>query len=405
VARILREVVITIPTSLTVLERVDLQYLCSGMVSGGSPSSWASTCAAGTTCIAGACADDSVDGSTLGAFDPSSVFGGGSAPGEGQCFDVSGCFADPTPAGIMSVDGGCAVVTAVPTGTSDVPMGPGLSPSMNLNLGLHVSSGGTCNGTGCYVPLDQDKTIGWSPSGDSVLLPPGICQALTAPGGPTLVVSSACATKVPGVPICTGQGGGMTGHDGGVSLPDGSDDGAPFDASGPPDAGTGPSCPADGVVMQCSQIEMQASSMTGGMCQPQLDQTFSKFCMAASMQSGECACLFQEYMGCLAGAMWTCDADGVHATIEPGCMQRTAGIDACPGGDLGVDAGAGNPTGCPSCPAGETCMNGACVPAGCQRCPGSPACVDLLSDPSNCGMCGNLCIKTAPNCKQGICSP
>jgi hypothetical protein len=387
-ARVLRELLITIPTSAPVLARVDLQYVCAGMVSGSSPGDWASTCPSGQTCLAGACADANVDSSKLSGFDPTEVFGGATGPGSGACFDTVNCFTDAIPAFVsQNADAGCTLMVASPTATDGTPSaGPGVavsaSPNLNVALLLPPGSDGACNASGCLIPLDQEPTVGWSAASGGVTLPASLCQKIASGGGVKLVTSTSCASKVPSVPVCASSGSSDTPpQDGGPSV----------DAS---------PCGQVDIAAGCSQVVASAAaSPAASQCMGASPATYQKICSSAASQPPDCQCAFEGFLRCASTTQWTCAAlaGGQTELFPTGCdgpLQMAAA--ACPGLPIPTDPGtpppmdAGTDSGMPTCAATEMDCNGVCT--------------NPRVDAQNCGFCGNVCPANAV-CRAGGCAP
>ena len=100
---LLSEVITTVPSGRLALLRMPLQWLCLGQANEGNDTSSppesldgsaTSKCTASEEmCVAGRCADENIDSSTLPDYDPTQIFGGASGPGEsGMCLDTLGCF-------------------------------------------------------------------------------------------------------------------------------------------------------------------------------------------------------------------------------------------------------------------------------------------------------------------------
>lgn len=339
-ARVLRDVLTTVPHQQTSLLRLPLNFLDDGsgqgmlpanlvpLGPGGAPEgdsqfdpdTIASSCdfGNGQTSINGVCASATVDSSKLEAYDPALVYGAGGLQPNGaptSCFDVSTCFAGATPvvgldpatctfplpsgqpgtlvadagAGEIVVDGaaplaggdsgsrtGCILMTCVTlgltcgtasdgcggtldcgtcataadagagadggatggdggllVGNDPVPLtGPG------LNLALVTQLAGACNAQGqCFVPLDNDPSGGWTVTGSTVTLPPGVC-AKVQKGAQLFMTQTTCPSKQPSNPVCQPT---MGGQDSGAPQMIVADASPTFDASvGIPDSGALP---------------------------------------------------------------------------------------------------------------------------------------------------------------------
>jgi hypothetical protein len=246
-ARVLRDVVTTVPHGQTALLRLPLSFLDDGSATGTIPANLVplgpggapegdttfdptdptritSRCdfAKGLTSVHGKCASAAVDSSKLPAYAAGEVYGDGGLQASGaptSCFDVQTCFQGATPA--ANVD----------TRACSFPLPPGVDPA-TLNLALATPTTGACLASGpCYVPLVNDASDGWTVQGSTVTMPAGVCAKLG--GGVTLAVSSgACAAEAASEPVCE-----PTGADAG---------GSPRDATMQPDVASDASAGSDG---------------------------------------------------------------------------------------------------------------------------------------------------------------
>lgn len=251
-ARVLRDVLTTVPSQGTFLLQVPLDFLDDGSGQGTLPAQYvpngpgvapegatrfqpsmiASSCdpmnlcdAVGGNCqtmINGVCGSATVSSATLPAYPPAGTAGDadivadGGITGDGapeSCFDVQSCFADATP--LMTVDGQGMQACSFPLPT-------GANPS-KLNVALVTATTGACLPSGCFVPLPNDPAAGWTMQGDAaagdgattstVILAPGICTKLGSTT--TLAVSSGpCSAQSLSQPVCepTTEGCGSTGQ-------------------------------------------------------------------------------------------------------------------------------------------------------------------------------------------------
>ena len=223
-ARVVRDIVTTVPRTRTALLRVSLGYLDDGDVTGTLPARYLPGSTAGgasipdgdtiyspidepgavlsTTCdfgssltgVDGVCVDSAVDSSKLPDYSDDAVFGSGGAR-DGvpvNCFDVKKCFAAAAPvAGLDKTE--CTY--ALPAGTK----------ASTFYMALKTSATGACVATGtCSVPLVSDATAGWSISGGTVKLLPGVCKKMAATGA-QLVQAAACPTEKTSDPVCEGS--------------------------------------------------------------------------------------------------------------------------------------------------------------------------------------------------------
>jgi hypothetical protein len=252
VAKVARDVLTTVPQTGTYLLPLQLSFLDVGSVSGAAPASAVPDGPTNvpdglsmydptdpvptdpgyltTTCnfvddqetsIAGQCASAVVASSKLQPFSPSLVFGPGGSATSPVCFRAS-CFANEvevSTAGLATSSSGCSV--ALPAGTA----GP------NVNLGVSTDGLGACSNGVCIVPLSQDPTYGFTLSGSSATLIPGVCSLL-AKGAKLYADGTSCPTKVDSQPVCQSATG---------------------DAGAPPDAGADAStcnCPPGDICVQ-----------------------------------------------------------------------------------------------------------------------------------------------------------
>lgn len=200
--RMIREVITTVPADRVVTLPIAIEFLCDGSAetvtdAAGKPIRDAdgdlvfqSTCGEGMTCSAGKCVDTMVPSATLAVYDEAEIFGGGTASGDGDCFDAATCFDGATPA-VVVMDGEVCRITA----------------GNDVNVALVTQGAGMCGASGCFVPLDAESDSGWQPGPDGTLeLPPTVCEKLTV-GAITGVVTapaakSPCARKRGALPIC-----------------------------------------------------------------------------------------------------------------------------------------------------------------------------------------------------------
>jgi len=225
-ARTLVEVSTTIPADRIALLRVPMQWLClgSGEIKGNYVEG---VCDEGTSCIGGKCLDWNVDSSTLPTYDPKLVFGGGSAEGDGTCFDTLACFAS-------DLGGYVVPMSEIDTGTCSIAS-PGGGGPINVALVTERGQGGICYGAidRCLVPLDESKVAGWHEDNGRIVLPPGVCTPEKFFSGKMLeiAVTTGCATKTEQLPTC---GPWST-----VDKPDGTFDAAPPTGLGDGGGGAG----------------------------------------------------------------------------------------------------------------------------------------------------------------------
>ena len=280
---LLSEVITTVPSGRLALLRMPLQWLCLGEANDGTDTSSPPESLDGSAtskctvseemCVAGRCADENIDSSTLPDYDPTQVFGGASGPGEnGTCLDTLGCFSTGS---IATVDtSGCTI--AAPSGGAGV----------NVALVLPPGGPGICDPAACLVPLDQASGYGWSTTGGAIQLPKGVCDELAAKDFLGVAVTTSCATKTAAMPACgswdsasgnvgtadaaapEGTPSSVPGQDGGNESLDGSAD-ASDGGSSPNDAGqdSGPLCAAFSVNESvCNPVKQTGCSGTESAC-------------------------------------------------------------------------------------------------------------------------------------------
>jgi hypothetical protein len=234
-ARVLRDVLTTVPHQTTSLLRLPLNFLDDGSGMGAIPAdlvpgglnsmggapdgdtvfdvtSLRSSCDfnQGLTSINGQCKSDVVDSTTLPPYVPEAVYGDGGLMANGapmSCFDVAACFHGAVP--VTGVTGG-------DTQECTAPLPAGLDAS-SVNLALVTPATGECLAPGqCYVPLENDPTEGFTVSGGTLHMIPGICAKITA-GAQLYAASGACAPKALSEPVCEPVVGG-SGADAGVAA-------------------------------------------------------------------------------------------------------------------------------------------------------------------------------------------
>lgn len=214
-ARVLRDVITTVPHQQTSLLRLPLSFLDDGSGKGmippqlvplGShgapegdtsfdPEMIVSSCdfGKGMTSVNGVCVSAVVDSSSLPAYVQSEVYGEGGLKPSGapaSCFDVGSCFQ------------GATQVTGVDMQSCSVQVPAGVDPS-SINLALVTAATGECLGPQqCYVPLENDPKEGWAASGSLVKMVPGVCAKLASGEAQLYVQSGACAPKTPSLPVC-----------------------------------------------------------------------------------------------------------------------------------------------------------------------------------------------------------
>jgi len=219
--RVLREVVTTVPEDRIAMLRMPIQWLCEGTaVSDGSgidpkdPAGITTTCGDEETCLAGTCASADVDSSTLPDYSAEKVFGGGSTPEDGSCFDTLACFAS---AETVEVDEGCTV--ADPGG------------DVNVAMVLPAGGDGICDAQRCLIPLSGESETGWQRGDGKLALPSAVCDRIAEGRVEGVQVSAACSVKTDAIPTCGSWSNVGTGGagDGGGSVIGGSGTGGASD--------------------------------------------------------------------------------------------------------------------------------------------------------------------------------
>ena len=295
-ARVLRDVLTTVPHERVALLRVPLDFLDDGsgtgqlpamsvpLGPGGAPEgdTQFDPTTLGSSCdfdqdqrteIDGVCASAIIDSSTLPTYAPDEVYGDGSLQASGAvtgCFDVATCLAGATPVQGLSTPSCSFAVGA---------MGAMNQESAPTNLALVTPSTGACLAPGqCYVPLENDPNDGWTVSGSTVKMIPGICAAIAHGAQLVEVTGGGCAPLTESQPVCEpvvpiadggasdgGPVGDATLHDAG---PSGADAGM-FDAGSSP-AGMLSCAPGGPGMTDCSPGDAGAEScctslpVTGG---------------------------------------------------------------------------------------------------------------------------------------------
>jgi hypothetical protein len=241
-ARVLRDVLTTVPHQRVALLRLPLSFLDDGSGMGKLPGMYvprgpggapegdtkfdptmvASSCNFDQdheTSVDGVCTGAAVDSSTLPTYALPEVYGDGGLQPSGAvtgCFDVDTCFAGATP------------VKGVGLATCTFGLAGSAAPQ---NLALVTVSTGSCVAQGqCFVPLENDPTTGWSVAGSTVTMVTGVCNALKNGAQLVETTSGPCGALTASQPICEPaavDGGGAT--QGGDATVDSAVD-APIDA-------------------------------------------------------------------------------------------------------------------------------------------------------------------------------
>ncbi|MGH7434133.1 MAG: hypothetical protein ACRENE_00495, partial [Polyangiaceae bacterium] len=222
-ARVLRDVLTTVPHQRTALLRLPLNFLDDGSATGTVPPSVVphggtsvhdgtssfdalslrSRCDFDTkqeTSIDGVCASAVVPSDALPDFVESEVYGDGGTAAAPACFDVASCFAGASP------------VQGVDMQTCTFTLGVGIVAA-KLNLALGTASTGTPVAGTYLVPLENDPNEGWSATGSTVKMPATLCTLLMTSGAQLYeVTSGTCAPKTEETPVCgpmASDGGGL----------------------------------------------------------------------------------------------------------------------------------------------------------------------------------------------------
>jgi hypothetical protein len=226
-ARVLRDVLTTVPHGRQSLLRMPLNFLDDGQVTGTLPSQYipigplnpngppdgdtgfqpaqpdptqpgfmktACDFTQQQTSINGSCASAVVDSSSLPDYSDSAVFGDGGSLGAPTCFQVETCFASSAVVGQVTMLGG--------NQGCSFPLPAGADPQ-SFNVALAVPGTGTpVNGVD-LVPLESDPGEGFSVSGQTVSLVQGVCNKLKNPGtGLVISTGKGCAPKTESSPVC-----------------------------------------------------------------------------------------------------------------------------------------------------------------------------------------------------------
>jgi hypothetical protein len=253
-ARVMRDVVTTVPHERTSLLRLPLNLLDDGDVTGTLPAQYLpDTMVNGTmipdgdtnyspidepnavllakcdftqmlTSVNGECVPAALDSSQLPDYQEQDVYGDAGIQPNGApvaCFDVQRCFAGATP------------VTGLSMSMCTFPLPQGADPS-TFNVALVTPDTGACIAQGqCFVPLENDKDGGFTISGNTVQLPGGVCVKMMATGAQLYQSVNTCGTRTAAAPVCQPTMNGQSGGDGGTAT-----DSSAQDASALPDTGT-----------------------------------------------------------------------------------------------------------------------------------------------------------------------
>jgi sugar lactone lactonase YvrE len=193
--RVLREVITTVPPERVATLHMPLHFLCdetSGEAAvnpdTGQPTDLKNLCPENETCVGGECVDARVDSATLPDWAAEDVYGGGSGAGDGECFDVAGCFDADSLVALDAAASPCTFQSAEP-----------------LNVGLLLEGDGICGNSGCFVALDKDSEGGFTFENGMVTLPNAVCSKVAqgkiigVVAGP---LTGSCKQKTNRTPTC-----------------------------------------------------------------------------------------------------------------------------------------------------------------------------------------------------------
>ncbi|MCA9623335.1 MAG: hypothetical protein KC731_30150 [Myxococcales bacterium] len=179
--RMVREVVTTVPEGRSATLQLPLQYLCDDQVKIEDGEA-RDDCPEGQTCLAGTCADEALDASTLPDYAPEDVYT------EGLCLDVAVCF---------------NTATVVELDPSDCSLA---APGGTVNFALQTEGDGICGAIGCFVALDAESALGWQTRDDGrIQMPPAVCTQIDEGRIVNVVaapVTDVCPFKEVRVPTC-----------------------------------------------------------------------------------------------------------------------------------------------------------------------------------------------------------
>ncbi|HZF55006.1 MAG TPA: hypothetical protein VE093_40425 [Polyangiaceae bacterium] len=187
--RILRAITTETVDGGTRMLRAPLRWLCDGSATEGDDGRVEFTkCPPGEVCFADTCAPSTIVGSSLPEFSAAEVFGGGTGQGnDGLCFNTIACFDGALPVKPEKVGADCTVEAEGAT-----------------NVALRTESDGLCGATGCFVPLDEGDSEGFTEvEGSSprrLRIPSIVCEMEGRVLG--VALSAHCAPKTPALPVC-----------------------------------------------------------------------------------------------------------------------------------------------------------------------------------------------------------
>jgi hypothetical protein len=407
-ARVLRDVVTTVPHERTSLLRLPLNFLDDGSAQGMVPSQYVpgpggapdgdttfDVTRLGSKCdwtnlqqtsINGVCTGANVDSSALQPYADTEVFGDGGVQNNGapaSCFDVATCFAQ------------ASRVTSVDMQNCSFPLPAGASAA-TLNVAFLAQGTGTCIAGGCYVPLPNDANEGWTLQGNTVTLVPGVCAKLAALGPMASLATSvgACPSQSLAEPVCEP-----------AEFPTAGDAGAGCDGNYVVTCVTNPVCGNSGGMAPVMiaggsgviDIPMgQTDAGGGGTVQPITLTVDPTTCVASfniPTVTGSCngsgTVSIDLGAGTVSGVTCGYSTDGGSCASAPlSCTVARGALNGAP--DAGIaDAGAPARDSSAGCAAGQSLCNGQCVSLGTMQ---------------NCGQCGLSCAATEM-CQAGACVP
>jgi hypothetical protein len=255
IARVMRDVVTTVPDGHTGLLRMPLNFLDDGSAAGTLPASQVPNPAGASpvpegetmfqpadpiptdpgyikptcdfsqnlTSVAGQCVDANVDSTKVPEYSDDLVYGTGGTPDNAQCFPVDQCLSQATAVAMttitMAADGSCSF--PIQAGETGQNWNCALQTMDQKHTGRCVGPNG---GPPCYVPLESDPGEGFTVQpGKAVVMVPGVCSKLMNGTAQLVVDKTSCATKVEATPVCQPGATGMTmapAADGGVASQD-----------------------------------------------------------------------------------------------------------------------------------------------------------------------------------------
>ncbi|MGH7434123.1 MAG: hypothetical protein ACRENE_00445, partial [Polyangiaceae bacterium] len=375
-ARVLRDVITTVPAGTISLLRVPLDYLDLGSASGTipanllpggaggapdgettfDPTTVMSSCdiTKGQTSIDGVCTSATVVSSSLPPFDPVQVYGqAGTVPATGapaKCFDVGACLQ------------GAAPVAGLDPTSCTFALAAGVSAS-SVNLALVTPADGVCVAPGrCLVPLVEDPSLGWTESKGTVSLPPGVCKKVA--GVDVVMTAGTCPAEIASEPVCqpaTADAGGVPPE--ATILSEASDDGAgeasPEASAAAPDAtiDAAQDAPGDSTLDVQGDTTVEADAQDdGGSADAPEEPCDGPTCACAAADACSGSVVFsytgasQSFVVPLWVSQVTVVANGAGGGAD-GCFNNTAGgttgatISVTPGETLTVMVGGAGGTG------------------------------------------------------------